>query len=163
MANDVRVSEVRLEIDRLDSPIGRVLIDELMDELQARYGFPDPEAPPADELAPPHGVFLVARSADEVLGCGGLRRHAEGVGEIKRMYVRAVARRTGVARTLLAAVEDHARSLGYARLILETGEKQPEAIALYVATGYEAIEPYGLYKDSPMSRCFAKDLEHRTL
>lgn len=158
MADDVRVSEVRLEIDRLDSPIGRVLIEELMDDLAARYGFPDPEAPPASDLAPPNGVFLVAWRGTEALGCGGLRAHAVGIGEIKRMYVRDSARRSGVGRTLLAAVEEHARALGYSRLVLETGEKQPEAIALYVATGYEPMEPYGPYKDSPMSRCFAKDL-----
>ena len=74
------------------------------------------------------------------------------------MYVRPAARRSGVARTLLAAIESRARELGYDRLILETGEQQPEAIALYRATGYEAIEPYGTYKDSPFSRCFAKSL-----
>jgi GNAT superfamily N-acetyltransferase len=159
MARDVRVSwDIRLEVDRLDSPIGRVLIDELMDDLAARYGFPDPEAPPADALAPPDGIFFVAWRGDEALGCGGLRRFADGVGEIKRMFVRAAARRAGVARMLLAAVEDHARQVGYQRLILETGEKQPEAIALYRANGYAAIDSYGPYADWPSSRCFAKDL-----
>jgi len=64
---------------------------------------------------------------------------------------------------MLAHLETTALAAGAQAIILETGSKQPEAIALYVATGYEAIEPYGLYKDSPMSRCFAKDLEHRTL
>lgn len=152
------LSEVRLEVDRIDSPIGRVLIDELMDDLAARYGFPDPEAPPAADLAPPTGVFLVAWRGTEPLGCGGLRAHADGIGEIKRMYVRGAARRAGVGRTLLAAVEQHAHALGYGRLILETGEKQPEAIALYVATGYGPIANYGPYKDWPSSRCFAKDL-----
>ena len=125
---------------------------------RSRYGFPDPEAPPADELAPPDGIYLVAWRGDEVLGCGGLRRHADGVGEVKRMFVRETARRMGVARTLLAAVEGQARALGYARLVLETGEQQPEAIALYFATGYERIPNYGPYKDWPSSRCFAKDL-----
>jgi hypothetical protein len=42
--------------------------------------------------------------------------------------------------------------------VLETGVRQPEAIALYESAGYDAIEPYGFYKNAPLSRCYAKDL-----
>jgi GNAT superfamily N-acetyltransferase len=72
------------------------------------------------------------------------------------MYVQPAYRRTGVGRAVLTALEARARALGYARLRLETGVRQPEAIALYRAAGYEPIEPYGLYRDEPMSRCFEK-------
>jgi GNAT superfamily N-acetyltransferase len=59
---------------------------------------------------------------------------------------------------LLQALEEHARSLGYRRVILETGTPQPEAMALYASEGYEPITPYGYYRESPYSRCFGKDL-----
>ena len=161
MANDVRVipSNIRLTPDRLDSATGVALADALMAELEVRYGGPDEaDGLHADQLAPPNGTFLVAWIDDEAVGCGGLRQLESGVGEIKRMYVAPSARRAGVARTVLTELEQTARSLGYKHLKLETGTEQPEAIELYLSTGYEQIEPYGVYKDSPLSRCYAKVL-----
>ena len=149
---------VRLVPDRIDSPVGGELVSALLRDLEARYGGPDPDEPLAADLAPPHGTFLVAWRDEQAVGCGGVRLHRPGVGEIKRMYVRPDARRCGVAETVLAALEDHACELGYGRLVLETGTKQPEAIALYEKRGYEAIESYGMYKESPLSRCFAKNI-----
>jgi GNAT superfamily N-acetyltransferase len=101
-------------------------------------------------------LFLVAWVDDRAVGCGGVRAHDGDIGELKRMYVQPAYRRTGVGRAVLAALEARARALGYARLRLETGVRQPEAIALYRAAGYEPIEAYGLYRDEPMSRCFEK-------
>jgi GNAT superfamily N-acetyltransferase len=150
--------DVRLADDRLDSPVGRELVGELLAELAARYGDEDPDEPSALDLAPPHGAFLVAWVAGTALGCGGVRVFDGNVGEIKRMYTRPTARRRGVARVLLAAIEARARTLGYERLVLETGTKQPEAMALYESFGYEPITPYGEYKDYPQSRCYGKDL-----
>ena len=74
------------------------------------------------------------------------------------MYTRPTARRRGIARLLLSELESHAVALGYPRLVLETGTKQPEAIAMYESLGYARIPSYGQYKDFPDSRCFAKDL-----
>lgn len=161
MAHNVRVNpKIRLAVDRLDSATGVALADALMVELELRYGLPDEaDGLHADQLAPPHGTFLVAWRGDEALGCGGLRQLEPGVGEIKRMYVSPAARRTGVARTVLTELERTASALGYTHLKLETGVKQPEAMELYASTGYQQIEPYGIYKDSPMSRCYAKDLD----
>ena len=104
-------------------------------------------------------MFLVAWVDDEPVGCGGIRAHDADIGEIKRMYVKPAARHAGIARTVLSELESRARDLGYARLRLETGIRQPEAIALYESFGYAPIEPYGLYRDEPMSRCFEKRLE----
>lgn len=152
---------VRLLTDRIDSPVGGELVSALLRDLEERYGGPDPDEPLAADLAPPNGIFLVAWRNDQPIGCGGVRLHRPGIGEIKRMYVRPDVRRSGVADTLLATLENHARGLGYVRLVLETGTMQPEAIALYEKRGYEAITPYGMYKESPLSRCFAKAIDDR--
>jgi GNAT superfamily N-acetyltransferase len=84
------------------------------------------------------------------------------VGEIKRMYVEPEARGKGVGRTILRALQQCARESGYSALRLETGARQPEAIALYESEGYLPIEPYGCYRDSPLSRCFEKHLDAST-
>ena len=150
--------EILLTDDRIDSPVGSDLVMELLAELAARYGGPDPDEPSPTDLAPPAGCFLVAWLGERAVGCGGIRAHTPGVGEIKRMYTRPAVRRRGVARNLVAALELRARELGYRRLVLETGTKQPEAMTLYEALGYAPIASYGQYKDFPDSRCFAKDL-----
>jgi len=150
---------LRLEVDRLDSPVGVGLAEALSGEYLLRYEEEDvQDGLAADQLTPPHGTFLVAWLDDVAVGCGGLRRVDENVGEIKRMYVAASARRRGVAHALLDALESAARTIGYERLILETGTKQPEAMTLYSSRGYELIPPYGTYRHSPLSRCFAKSL-----
>ena len=77
---------------------------------------------------------------------------------IKRMYVRPEVRGRRLGDRLLAAIEERARRLGAKRLKLETGVPQPEAIAVYERNGYYPIEPFGDYKDSPLSRCFAREL-----
>ena len=74
------------------------------------------------------------------------------------MYVVPGARRSGVARAVLAEVEAEARRRGYRELRLETGLKQPEAIALYQSAGFELIPCWGIYAQLPLSRCFAKRL-----
>ena len=94
-----------------------------------------PKAGPA-ELGPPGGVFLVGyRDGVPVCG-GGLKQLPDGGCEIKRMYVVPEARRTGVARALLAALEDAARGMGYRVARLDTGSRQQHAIAFYEASGY---------------------------
>ncbi|MEV6645073.1 GNAT family N-acetyltransferase [Amycolatopsis sp. NPDC051371] len=127
-------------------------------ELDARYGTDDHE-PGAMPTAESVAVFLVARDAGgTALGCGGLRLLGPGSGEVKRMYVEPAARGTGVATALLRALEDRARDFGIARLLLETGTGQPDAIRFYQREGYEPIEAYGPYAGEPLSRCFARDL-----
>jgi len=151
---------VRIEEHRYDAPVSVALVAELLDELLARYGFADPDPDHLDvpQLAAPHGTFVLACIDTEAVGCGALRRADEHVGEIKRMYVRPAWRGQGVSRAVLLAVEARARELGYERLILETGTRQPEAIALYTSSGYEPIPSYGAYRWSPLSRCFGRTL-----
>ena len=78
----------------------------------------------------------------EPVAVGAVKRLDDGLCEIKRMYVAPEARGRGVARALLVALEDAARSLGYARARLDTGPSQPQAKALYLATGYTEIPDY---------------------
>jgi GNAT superfamily N-acetyltransferase len=80
------------------------------------------------------------------------------VAELKRLFVRALYRRRGLARVLLATAENRALELGYRQLILETGSKQPEAVALYQAQGYQPHDNIGHYKDSDLAQMFIRDL-----
>jgi ribosomal protein S18 acetylase RimI-like enzyme len=74
------------------------------------------------------------------------------------MYTAPAARGRGVARRVLAAVEESARAAGCRRVILETGDRQPEAIALYTSAGYRRIADFGYYKDEEGVLSFARDL-----
>ncbi len=74
------------------------------------------------------------------------------------MYVIEQMRGRGLARRILAALEEDARAAGRVRMVLETGTKQPEAIALYVSSGYEPCEKFGYYRFHEDSRCYAKAL-----
>ena len=101
------------------------------------------------EFVPPHGEFLVAHLDGVPVGCGGWRSHGDDTAELKRMYTAPDVRGRGVARALLAAVEESARRHGRKRVILECGDRQPEAIGLYTSSGYERIPNFGYYADAP--------------
>ena len=100
-----------------------------------------PTATPTD-FAPPAGLCLVGFDAGEAVCVAGIKRLDAEVAEIKRMYVAPAARSRGIARVLLTALEDAARELGYVRVRLDTGTKQPHARDLYLSTGYREIENY---------------------
>ena len=107
-------------------------------------------------MAPPTGAFLVAYMNGHAVACGGLKAEAPGTCEIKRMFVGGEARRRGVARRLLAALEDEARRLGYRRVVLDTAAPLGEAEALYRTAGYQVVPAYN---DNPYAaHWFAKDL-----
>ncbi|MEO6028197.1 MAG: GNAT family N-acetyltransferase [Candidatus Binatia bacterium] len=152
------IPEIRRE--SLESVVARELITSLNAELLGRY--PEEGAThfrlDPTEVGPGRGAFLVAYRTDAAIGCGAVRRIEEGVAEIKRMYVVPAARRGGVAATILTGLEAEARMLGATRLVLETGERQPEAVALYRRAGFVVIPRFGEYVDSPLSLCMAKAL-----
>ena len=100
-----------------------------------------PSADPAD-FAPPGGDFLVVSLDGEAVACGGLKRLDSASVEVKRLYVAHEARRGGVARALMGALEQRARELGYERVRLDTGAEQPGALALFRSLGYTEIEDY---------------------
>ncbi|MCU1513634.1 MAG: GCN5-related N-acetyltransferase [Microbacteriaceae bacterium] len=127
-------------------------------EIEERYGTPDSEpgpAPTADDIT----VFFVAFDDDgQALGCGGLRQLGDGEGEVKRMFVARDHRGTGVSTAILTALESDARRRGWTRLLLETGDRQPDAVRFYEREGYARIPAFGYYADSEISLCYAKVL-----
>jgi len=121
-----------------------------------------------NEVAPGAGIFVVARLEGHPVGCGALRSLRERelvrelgprVGELKRMYVAREVRGHGVGRALLARLEAEARALGLTQLVLETGIRQTDALALYRRAGFASIPPYGEYAASAdTSVCLSKSL-----
>ena len=97
-----------------------------------------PKAGPG-ELNPPNGVFIVGYEDGVAICCGGVKRLDRDACELKRMYVIPQVRGRGVARLLLAELEDRARQLGYTIARLDTGPKQPGALHLYESAGYVSI------------------------
>ncbi len=98
-----------------------------------------------EEYEPPGGLFVVARDDGALVGGAGVRSIGDpddALGEVKRLWVRPDRRRHGVATRLMAAVEDCARDAGLARLYLETGPRQPEAIAFYRREGWVEVAAY---------------------
>jgi GNAT superfamily N-acetyltransferase len=156
-----------LEIRRLPFGHGDVqgLVAEVQAEYVTRYGGPDAAPIDATMFDDPDGAFFVGYLDGVPVAMGGWRTRPDvlrlGRGpcaEIKRMYVAPSGRRRGIARTMLAHLEDTARAAGAAAMILETGIEQPEAIALYESSGYEPVEKFGHYAWSPKSRCYGKRL-----
>ena len=101
---------------------------------------------------------VVAYQDGVAAGCGAIKPFDEGVAEVKRMFVHPDFRRQGVAKAVLKALEAWAHELKYKTTILETGNKQPEAIALYRSNGYRQIPNYGQYAGVENSLCFEKVL-----
>ncbi|MBK9046903.1 MAG: GNAT family N-acetyltransferase [Bacteroidetes bacterium] len=99
---------------------------------------------------------VVAYSDNLPVGCGAVKEFQEGVMEVKRMYVKPEFRGKGIASEVLKNLEVWAAGMKYRRCVLETGEKQPEAIALYKRNGYQLIPNYGQYADVATSVCFEK-------
>lgn len=104
------------------------------------------------------GVFVVAYDAESPVACGALRPVDEQEVEVKRMYVAESHRGRGISRTVLSFLEEKARDLGFVRLLLETGDEQHAAIALYSSSGFHRSEPFGEYVGGSRSVCFAKEL-----
>ena len=154
------MDEVELRRTAYDDPAAAPVHDRYLADITVRYGGA-PGCIEASGFAPGRGCFLVAWLDGEAVGMGGLRRHDDGVGELKRMYVDPAVRGRGIARALLAHLEQEAVDQGFTEIWLETGTEQPEAIALYESSGYRLIEPYGEFAEDPRSRCYAKSLDAR--
>jgi putative acetyltransferase len=92
--------------------------------------------------APPHGFLLLARVHGQDAGCIALRPMEDGIGEIKRLYIRPVVRRHGLGRRLVERALAEARRIGYGTVRLDTLREMTTAIALYTAFGFKEVAPY---------------------
>ncbi len=101
---------------------------------------------------------IVGYDYEKPVGCGAIKAFDQHIMEVKRMYVVSNRRGEGIASTILKELESWAKELNYSKCILETGNKQPEAISLYKKNGYEIIANYGQYENVENSICFEKIL-----
>lgn len=170
MIDNVSSDLLDISPEPLTSAVAASLIAKLNSDLSADYPQPgtthfrlDP-----NEVAPGNGIFVVARWDGRPVGCGALRcirdptltrELGPRVGELKRMYVARDCRGRGIGRALLDRLEAEALKLGLDRLVLETGIRSREALALYRRAGFTSIPAYGEYLASPTtSVCLAKAL-----
>jgi GNAT superfamily N-acetyltransferase len=141
------VSKVTIKEESIESSGALSVVYAATDELIRRYGGPGDEHLTFDDLRSPNGFFLVARVEGHLVGGVGVR------------WVRPDLRRGGIAKSLMNEIEIHAKQKGYARLFLETGPAQPEAIAFYEATGWLSVSEFPPDAFShPIASRFVKDL-----
>ncbi|MEO6720636.1 MAG: GNAT family N-acetyltransferase [Ferruginibacter sp.] len=104
---------------------------------------------------------VVIYENDLPIGCGAIKEYSTNSMEVKRMYTMPESRGKGIATIVLNELEKWATELGYQKCLLETGKKQPEAIALYKKNEYELIANYGQYAGIENSLCFEKQMNLR--
>jgi len=156
------VTDLHIERVPITHPDAQALIEAVQAEYVARYGGQDESPIDRRDFEDPLGQFYVAYLDGTPVATGAWRRSsvralkAEVTAEVKRMYVVPTAQRRGVARRMLAHLEVTAAEAGVEAMVLETGMKQPEAIALYTSSGYEPIPGFGYYCGSELSRCFGR-------
>jgi GNAT superfamily N-acetyltransferase len=139
-------------------PVAQHLIERVQQEYVVRYGGRDAAVVDPAEFSPPLGLFLVAEVDGAAAGCGGWRARGNGTAELKRMYVEPAFRRRGIAAVLLGELERTAAAAGHRRLLLNSGDRQPEALALYDRAGYTPVAGYGVYADAPGAVFLGKQL-----
>ncbi|MGY1842253.1 GNAT family N-acetyltransferase [Modestobacter sp. SYSU DS0875] len=159
-AEPAALDQVRLRPVGYEDPVAQQLIERVQQEYVLRYGGRDDAVVDPAEFAPPRGLFLVAEVDGVPAACGGWRVHdaATGTVELKRMYVEPGFRRRGLAALVLAALERSAADAGHRHLLLNSGDRQPEALALYARHGYTPVAGYGIYADSPEAVFLGKKL-----
>ncbi len=156
-----------IEIRRIDfgTPEGTALLDEMDAEMGALYSdlreMRDPEMSRLVDVAlvvhPEEMTAVGAFDGDELVGHAAVRPFEDAL-EVKRVYVRADHRGQGISKQLMLELETIARERGVTSLILQTGNRQVEAIALYEAIGYVPIERFGAYAPVPFFVCLGKTL-----
>ncbi len=102
---------------------------------------------------------IIAYENGNPAGCGAIKEYSPDTMEVKRMYTPLSLRGRGIASQVLCELEKWAMELGYTKCILETGKRQPEAIALYKKNAYCVISNYGQYEEIENSVCFEKILK----
>lgn len=143
-----------------DSDIATQCLNAFAEEVSTRLGIPfDLETsgdPDLSQMQHPHGTFIIAILDDTPLGCVGIKGDGGTIAEVKRMWIAPEARRLGLARRMMIAAEDAARTLGITTLRLDTNSTLVEAIQLYETMGWTPTERFN---DNPYpDRFFQKAL-----
>ncbi len=112
----------------------------------------------AEQMAAPDTTVFIARDNGEAVGCGALKRHEGGLGEVKRMYTRPTHRGKKIGAEIVRHIETLARGEGISRLVLETGDRHPAAWAVYEGAGFSRCGPVLDYPDSQWSVFYEKNL-----
>ncbi|WP_138757624.1 GNAT family N-acetyltransferase [Modestobacter altitudinis] len=159
MSTSAEPGLVRLRAVGYSDPVAQHLVARVQQEYVVRYGGFDEAVVDPAEFSAPVGLFLVAEVDGVPAGCGGWRSFGNGVAEVKRMYVEPAFRRRGIAALVLVTLERSAREAGHRQLLLNSGDRQPEALALYDRAGYVPVPGYGVYADAPDAVFLGKDLE----
>ncbi|MDT0277241.1 GNAT family N-acetyltransferase [Blastococcus goldschmidtiae] len=152
---------LRLRALPYDDPVAQYLVEQVQQEYVQRYGGRDDAVVAPADFTPPAGLFLVAEVDGVPAGCGAWRVLPSGAVEIKRVYVEPPFRRRGLARRLMAALEDSVSRAGHRSVVLNTGQEQPEALALYDRLGYRPVRGYGVYACAPDAVFLGRELEQR--
>ena len=139
------------------TPQFQELVRGLDADLQGRYGEVQALYSPHNKVAEIDTAVLAFENGRAV-GCGSFKLHAPGTIELKRMYVMPEARGRGNAAQIVGALEAWARELGNTAAVLETGNLQHEAMALYTRCGYERTPCFPPYDQLPASICMKKSL-----
>ncbi|AXG83100.1 GNAT family N-acetyltransferase [Streptomyces paludis] len=148
-----------------DHPDAVALAEQVQEEYRRRFGYDDATPLHPSYFEPPSGLYLLAYDMDTAVASGGWRAqdsreegYAPGDAEVKRMFVAPEARGRGLARRILAALEESARSAGRIRMVLETGHLLGEATSLYRSSGYGPTAGFGRYRGNADSTFFEKPL-----
>ena len=139
----IRAASVKVAAEAPDTADARLCLSTYFRELAARFetGFDAgaDDSARVEDMAPPSGLFVIARLDGDAVGCGGFKRVDKATGEIKRVWTAPSARGLGVARRMLRALEAAAREAGVKTLRLDTNRALTEAHALYRSEGYREI------------------------
>ena len=111
-----------------------------------------------EQMAEPATTVFIAREEGRAVGCGALKRHEGGIGEVKRMYTRPTHRGRKIGADIVRCIEALARQEGLARLVLETGDRHPAAWTVYERAGFTRCGPVLDYPDSKWSVFYEKML-----
>ncbi len=141
-----------------DNPDFQTLVKELDKDLAIRDGEDHSFFAQFNKITAIKHVVL-AYEHEQAVGCGAIKAYNADTMEVKRMFVPLEKRSKGIASAILKELEGWAKELGYKTCILETGQKQPEAIALYQKNNYGIIQNYGPYTGVESSVCFEKQLD----
>lgn len=159
VAGDPDLTVARVQVG---DPELQPLLDDLVVEYGTRYGHISAHSEltevPVTDFEAPHGAFLVLIENGETIAGGAIRRYEDETAEVKRVWTSFRHRRRGLARRLMAELELVAADLGYRRIHLTTGPRQPEARSLYLAGGYQPRFDVDADPETIGPLAFAKEL-----